>query len=72
MVFSALRRFRYRVFCLPAMGCQGEKVPGGGIEPALGQAQRDFEGEKGGWRKPLITIQNLRQPLNFTEKVDND
>ena len=32
----------------------------------------NFKGEKGGWRKPLIILQNLRQPLNFIEQVDND
>jgi hypothetical protein len=25
------------------------------------------KGENRGWRKSLITLQNLRQPLNFTE-----
>ena len=28
-------------------------VPGEEVEPSLGQAQRDFKGKKGGWRKPL-------------------
>jgi len=47
-------------------------VPGVGIEPTRGQASRDFKGEKGDWRKPLKTLQNLRQPLNFIKEVDND
>ena len=31
-----------------------------------------FKGENRGWRKSLETLRNLRQPLNFIEKVDND
>jgi hypothetical protein len=47
-------------------------VPGVGIEPTRGQASRDFKGEKGGWRKSLITLHNLRQPLSIIREVDND
>ena len=42
-------------------------VPGVGIEPTRGQASRDFKGEKRGLCKSLISLQNLRKPLNFTE-----
>jgi hypothetical protein len=47
-------------------------VPGAEIEPARAQGSRDFKGENRGWRKSLISLQNLRLPLNFNEEVDND
>jgi hypothetical protein len=47
-------------------------VPGAGVEPAWKHVPRDFEGEKGGWRKCSESLRNLRQTLNFIEEVDND
>ena len=47
-------------------------VPEVGIEPTWAQGSGDFECEKGVWRKTLITLQHLRQPLNFTKELDND
>ena len=43
-----------------------------GIEPTWAQGPGDFECVGRGWRKPLISLQNLCQPLIFTEEIDND
>jgi len=47
-------------------------VPEVEIEPTWAQGPGDFECVVGGWRKPLETLWNLRQPLIFIEELDND
>ena len=47
-------------------------VPEVGIEPTWAQGPGDFECVGRGWRKPLGTLWNLRQPLIFIEELDND
>ena len=32
----------------------------------------EYKGEKRGWRKSLIKLHNLCQPLSITKQVDND
>ena len=38
----------------------------------VSRSARPFKGEMWGWRKALISLQNLCQPLIFIELIDND
>ena len=39
---------------------------------SLLSAKMNYKGEYRGWRKPLVSHQNLRKPLNFAGEADND
>jgi len=39
---------------------------------SLAGVEVNFKGKIGGWRKSSESLRNLRKPLNFIRKVDND